>query len=460
MNQRLVIMSAALSALTVLEPMMTFARSSADENRARLPAETLEAKAQRMKWWTDARFGMFIHFGLYAMPARHEWVRHHERITNEDYEKYFQRFDPDLFDAKAWAKAAKDAGMKYMVLTTKHHEGFCLFDSAFTDYKITNTPFGRDLVKEYVEAARAEGLGVGFYYSLIDWHHPDFIVDRSHPQRHLPAEEKAKMNAGRDMARYRQYMRDQVTELLTKYGKIDIIWYDFSYPGNDGKDRDDWGSAELLALTRQLQPGIIVDNRLDLNDVDGGFDFVTREQTRMTMWPTAFGRRQPWERCQTFSGSWGYHRDENSWKTVPQLLEMLVDGVAHGGNLILNVGPTARGTFDYRAKERLAGIGEWMRVNGRSVYGCTQPPDEYFDAPEQNPLGCWMTWNPERRRLYLHIVQSYPEQSGLLKVKFFDQIAYAQFLHDGSELKLKDGAIVLPKTKPNIAFPVIECYMK
>ena len=448
-------LAAALAAFTAA------ARSTAAENAARLPKETLEQKAARMQWWTDARFGMFIHFGLYALPARHEWMKSRERLTNEDYQKYFEQFNPDLFDAKAWAKAAKAAGMKYMVLTSKHHEGFCLFDSKVTDYKITNTPFGRDLVKEFVEAARAEGLKVGFYYSLLDWHHPDYTIDKHHPLRGYNAAQRAAFNKGRDMARYRRYMKDQVAELLTNYGKIDIIWYDFSFPGKDGKGRDDWDSAGLLALTRKLQPDIIVDNRLDLNDVEGGFDLLTPEQKRTAKWPEAFGRRQPWERCQTFSGSWGYHREEKSWKSVPSLVEMLVDCVGHGGNLLLNVGPTGRGEFDYRAKERLDGLGRWMHANSRAVYGCTQPPDEYFDSPEPNPNGCcWMTWNPKTRRLYLCIIHSYPAKDGRLNVKFFDKVKYAQFLHDGSELKLGDGAIWLPKQAPNVVVPVVECVMK
>ena len=451
-----------LCALTGFAALTADAISSNEENAAKLPKETVEAKTARMKWWTDARFGMFIHFGLYAMPARHEWVKSYEHLTNEDYEKYFELFNPDHLDARAWAKAAKAAGMKYVVLTAKHHEGFCLWDSKVTDYKVTNTPFGRDIVKEFVEAVRAEGLKVGLYYSLIDWHHPDYTTDWPHPQDALPPEQKAEFNRGRDMGRYRKYMHDQITELLSDYGKIDILWYDpqFRDPKKDTKGRDDWNSAELLILTRRLQPGIIVNNRLDLCEIEGGFDFVTPEQERPDEWPQALGRRQPWERCQTFSGSWGYHRDEKTWKSVPQLLDMLIDTVAHGGNLILNVGPTSRGDFDGRALDRLDGIRKWMYANGRSIYGCTQAPDEYLGGkPEKNPLGCWMTWNPETRRLYLHIMHSYPED-GLLKVDFLDRIRYAQFLHDGSELQLKDGAIELPKDRPNVAVPVVECLMK
>lgn len=187
-------------------------------------------------WFTHDRFGMFIHWGLYSMPGRHEWIRNYEEIPNEDYEKYFEQFNPDLFNPKEWAKAAREAGMKYFVITTKHHEGFCMWDSKYTDYKVTNTPCGRDLLREIVDAFRAEGLKVGFYHSLIDWHHPDFTVDNVHPLRNRP--DRAKLNEGRDMARYREYLHNQVRELLTEFGKIDIIWFDFSYPqwGEDGKE--------------------------------------------------------------------------------------------------------------------------------------------------------------------------------------------------------------------------------
>ena len=169
-------------------------------------------------WFVHDRFGMFIHFGLYSMLARHEWIRNIERLSNEDMEKYFNRFDPDLFDASEWAKKAKKAGMKYAILTTKHHEGFCLFDSAFTDYKITNTPFGRDLVREFADAFRAEGIKVGFYYSLLDWYHPEFTIDCHHPLRDRPDAEE--LSRPRDMKKYAAYMRDQVRELLTQINNV------------------------------------------------------------------------------------------------------------------------------------------------------------------------------------------------------------------------------------------------
>jgi alpha-L-fucosidase len=414
-----------------------------------------------MKWWTDARFGMFIHWGLYASPARHEWVKNYERMTNEQYQKYFDIYNPDLFNPKDWAKMAREAGMKYVVLTAKHHEGFCLWDSKYTDYKATNTPFGRDIIKEYVEAFRAEGLKVGFYYSLIDWHHPDYSIDLRHPQRQESDSAYAGLNKGRDMNKYRDYMKNQVRELLTNYGEISIIWFDFSFPGKNGKGRNEWDSENLLKLARSLQPGIIVDDRLDLRDVEGGWDFTTPEQVKVTKWPEVNGKKVPWETCQTFSGSWGYFRDETSWKSNSQLLELLIESVSKGGNLLLNVGPTARGTFDFRAQERLNSMGEWMKYNSRSIYNCTEAPAE-FTAPPNTLL----TYNPVTRKLYIHLLV-YP-MGRMTLTNMGDKIRYIQFLHDASEVRFNTGKaeaandliLQLPVLKPPVEIPVLEVYLK
>ena len=434
-----------------------------------LPKETPAEKSARMQWWTDARFGMFMHWGLYAQPARHEWVKHNERLTNDVYQKYFNVFDPDLYDPRAWARMARQAGMKYAVITAKHHEGFCLFDSKFTDYKAPNTPARRDLLKEWVEAFRAEGLKVGFYYSLLDWHHPSYTIDRNHPQRATTDEEYEKLNQGRDMALYRQYIKDQVRELLTNYGTIDIIWLDYSFPsGKHGKGRKDWDSENLLKMVRELQPGIIVNDRLDLLDVEGGWDFRTPEQFMPREWVTMNGKKVPWETCQTFSGSWGYYRDEMTWKDVRQLLGLLIETVSKGGNLLLNVGPTARGTIDERAQQRLKGIAEWMAVNGRSVYGCTQAPDGF--KPPANSL---LTYNPKTRRLYIHLLDWPLEQITL--EGYAGKVKYAQLLADASEIGMSsekettwiseesnkgDLVLTLPVNKPRGEIPVVELFLE
>lgn len=429
--------------------------------------ETPEEKQERMAWWTHDRFGMFVHWGLYSMAARHEWVKMRERMNNESYQKYFDHFNPDLYNPAEWARKAKEAGMKYVVLTAKHHEGFCLFDSQFTDYKATNAPIGRDLIKEYVEALRAEGLKVGFYYSLIDWHHPHYTVDRIHPQRAGSDKEYKSLNKDRDMNIYREYLHNQVRELMTNYEKIDILWLDYSFPGKHGKDHEDWDSEKLMNMVRSLQPGIIINDRLDLKDVPGGWDFTTPEQFKVSKWPTVNGEKVPWETCQTFSGSWGYFRDEHTWKNTRQLLVLLIESVSKGGNLLLNVGPTGRGNFDDRANKALASMGEWMKINSRSIYGCTQAPEE-FEVPDN----CLLTYNPDKHRLYIHLLE-YPLQNFRMP-GYSGKVEYAQFLHDASEIRFSqpvghwareelpegDLNVVLPVTKPNVEIPVIELFLK
>lgn len=433
--------------------------------------ETVAAKEQRMAWWTDARFGMFIHWGLYSVPARHEWVQNYEKISSQDYKnRYFDKFDPDLYNPTEWAKKAKEAGMKYVVLTARHHEGFALWDTRYSDFKATNTPAGKDLLKPFVEAFRAEGLKIGFYFSMIDWHHPDFTIDRTHPLR--DSELAKAENPKKDMNRFRKFLKDQLTELLTDYGKIDVLFFDFSYPGVNGKGRNEWGSEDLLNVARTLQPGIIINDRLDLNDVPGGYDYVTPEQFMPNSWPTRNGVRVPWETCQTFSGSWGYNRDENTWKSNNQLIAMLIETVSKGGNLLLNVGPTARGNFDDRANDRLTGLGDWMKYNSRSIYGCTEAPDGF-----QKPDNTFLTYNPETNRLYVHLLQ-WPFKT-LYLPGFKGKVKYAQFLHDGSEVSFSAAAtdadpsshmaitagrndliVNLPTIKPNVEIPVIELFLE
>ena len=428
-------------------------------------------------WFMQDRFGMFIHFGLYSMPARHEWVRRNEFIPDEKYHLYFKHFNPDLFDAREWARAAKAAGMKYVVLTAKHHEGFCLFDSQYTDFKITNTAFGRDLVREYVDALREEGLRVGLYYSLLDWDHPHYTIDYKHPHYNQP--DAVEQNKTRDFAIYREYLHNQVRELLTNYGKIDIMWFDFSWvrdgkpddpdPLKIGKDEADWDSERLLEMIRTLQPGIMINNRLSATRSLG--DIRTPEQSQQASWVRDPDTKElaVWEVCHTFSGAWGYHRDQHSWKSSRMIIEALIDTVSHGGNLLMNVGPTARGTFDERASERLADIGKWMRLHGRSIYGCTRA-EECFKAPD----GVILTESDDGRRLYAHLI-SYPLTSYLVIDGLADRIEYAQIMHDGSELAFRTNyrqtgqftaktvegmvTITLPMPPPSDEIPVVEIFL-
>lgn len=430
--------------------------------------QSLALPEEKKAWFVHDRFGMFVHWGLYALPARHEWVKSREELNDADYQKYFDHFGPDLYDPREWARRAKAAGMKYVVLTTKHHEGFCLWDTKATDFKVTNTPYGKDLLRPFVDAFRAEGLRIGFYYSLIDWHHPDFTIDPRHPQRNHP--DASQINEGRDISRYAAFMREQVRELLTEFGRIDIMWFDFSYPQWRlgelvGKGHQDWESEKLVRLVRELAPDIIINNRLDLAGLQP--DIVTPEQYMPRAWPKRDGRRVVWEACQTLSGSWGYHRDEDTWKSTEQLVQMLVGTVAIGGNLLMNVGPTARGTLDHRAIAALAAYEEWMALHERSIVGCTQSD---FTAPPD----CRLTQNGDR--LYIHLF-NWP-----YKHLHFDALAgkieYAQFLHDASEVTwLRPSAntlwantqfpvgedeltFILPVRRPKVVVPVIEVKLK
>ncbi len=429
-----------------------------------VPAAVPEAETA---WFSDDRFGMFIHWGLYALGARHEWLMNRERMTAQQYERYARHFDPDLFDARKWAAAARDAGMRYVVLTTKHHDGFCLWDSALTDYTVMHTPFARDVVAEFVDAVREAGLRVGFYHSLLDWHHPDFTIDGFHPQRDEP--NAAELNEGRDMARYRAYLHGQVRELLTGYGRVDYLFFDFSYAVGHtpqvwgAKGADDWGARQLMAMVRELQPGIIVNDRLGIPG-----DLVTPEQYQPDRPMEVDGHPVLWEACQTLNGSWGYDRDNHDYKDVDLLVRMLVDGVSKNGNLLLNVGPNGRGELDANARHALDGVREWMRLHSRAVYGAGASG---FVPPTD------VRYTQRGDRLYAHLF-AWPFGS-LHLPGLAGRVDYAQLLCDGSEIRMRviepgTGAqntiqggqpaatltLDLPVRRPDAAVPVIELFLR
>jgi alpha-L-fucosidase len=296
-------------------------------------------RAQRMKWWHEAKFGMFIHWGLYSILGRHEWVMEDEGIPVAEYEQLARRFIPKPNAARAWAKLARAAGQKYMVMTTKHHEGFCLFDTKLTDYCAPKQACGRDLVKEYVEAARAEGMRVGFYYSLMDWHHPDGA--------RCAQDEAARR-------RFADYIHGQIRELLTNYGKIDILWYDVAWP----LDARGWESEKMNEMVFRLQPEIIVNNR---NRLEG--DFSTPEQRIQ-----AEKGGRAWESCMTMNDSWGYQRADDNWKSPKTVVRNLVTCARGGGNYLLNIGPRADGSVPEESVRLLGVVGKWMERNGATIY--------------------------------------------------------------------------------------------
>ena len=358
----------------------------------------------RTEWFRKERFGMFIHWGLYAIPALGEWVMSEKRMTVEEYEKYFEQFDPTDYNPREWARLAKKAGMKYAVLTAKHHDGFCLFDSALTDYKATNTKAGRDLVREFLDAFRAEGLKVGLYFTLIDWHHPDYpkYNDMPHPMRGNEAYKDENIN----FDRYLEYMHGQVEELVTNYGKLDILWFDFSY---DNMCEDTWKAEELIRMVRKHQPDVIIDNRLEGSGEKNGSivtdhpniysgDFASPE---MIIPPGGMkdlnGKPIPWELCATMNNHWGYCYYDHTYKTSQTIIRKLVECVSKGGNFILNVGPDAKGRIPKESQEILTQVGEWMEQNGESLYECGISE---YDKPE------WGRYTQKGNTVYAHIYET------------------------------------------------------
>jgi len=304
---------------------------------APLPGDA--TRAERMKWWKAARFGMFIHFGVYSTIGRHEWVMEDEAIPVVEYAPHATTFHPREGSPRAWARLAKQAGKKYVVMTSKHHEGFCNFDTRLTNYCAPKQGPGRDLAREYVEAVRAEGLRVGFYYSLMDWHHPDGAL--------CATSEDARK-------RFVDYTHGLIHDLLSNYGKIDVLWYDVAWP----LDAAGWESTRMNEMVFQLQPEIIVNNR---NKLPG--DFSTPEQHIV-----AETGDRAWEACMTLNDSWGYQAADDNWKSSRTVLRNLISCVRDSGNYLLNIGPKGDGSIPEPSVRVLREVGDWMAVNGHSIY--------------------------------------------------------------------------------------------
>ena len=320
---------------------------------------------RRMKWWHDAKFGMFIHFGLYAAHGRHEWAMETEAIPVAEYQNFTAGFNPAPGSARKWAQLAKAAGMKYMVLTSKHHEGFCNWDTKLTNYNSVNYGPKRDVLREFVEAGRAEGLRVGFYYSLMDWHHPDGARCQDDPAARR---------------RFVDYTHGLIRELMTNYGKIDILWYDVSWP----LDAEGWESEKMNQMVFGLQPDIIVNNR---NRLPG--DFSTPEQVIRA---EAGGRA--WESCMTLNDSWGYQRADDNWKTPRTVIRNLITCARDGGNYLLNIGPQPDGGIPPESLRILTEVGQWMKTGGETIYGAD---------PCRVSRSNYANFTAKGNRLYMHV---------------------------------------------------------
>jgi alpha-L-fucosidase len=381
-------------------------------------------QVRRMQWWHAAKFGMFIHFGVYSTIGRHEWVMEDEAIPVSEYAPHAVTFNPVKNSARAWAKLAKAAGMKYMVMTSKHHEGFCNFDTKLTNYCATKQGPGRDVAREYVEAARAEGLHVGFYYSLMDWHHPDGA--------NCATDEAARK-------RFVEYTHGLIREILTNYGKIDVLWYDVAWP----LDAKGWESERMNKMVFELQPDIIVNNR---NKLPG--DFSTPEQRIVA---ETGGRA--WESCMTLNDSWGYQRADDNWKSSKTIIRNLISCVRDGGNYLLNIGPKQDGSIPEESAKVLTEVGEWINTNGHTIY-----ESDLCQVRRSNYASFTRTGNT----LYMHVhfwPGEYVAISGLMtkvrSAKLVKTGAALKFMQDDFRVRIVD----LPMHAPD--FPIttiaLEC---
>jgi alpha-L-fucosidase len=381
-------------------------------------------RARRMAWWHEARFGMFIHFGVYSAIGRHEWEMENEAVPIAEYTAHARDFKPARGSARSWARLAKAAGMKYMVLTTKHHEGFCNFDTKLTDYNAVKQGPGYDIVREYVDAARAEGLHVGFYYSLMDWHHPDGAICATDP-------------AARK--RFVEYTHGLIRELMTNYGKIEVLWYDVPWPLNEVG----WESVRMNEMVYKLQPDIIINNR---NKLDG--DFSTPEQKIV-----AENDGRAWESCMTLNASWGYQRADDDWKDARTVIRNLVSCSRDGGNYLLNIGPKGDGSIPPESVRILTEVGQWMQTSGKTIYGSD------ICQPRRS---AYATYTRKGNTLYMH-VHFWPGdyiaitglQNKVLSARVLKTGQQARVTQDGFQTKLSGLPMAAPDSP--VVTIAIEC---
>ncbi len=413
-------------------PAITMAAPSTDAT------PSLEA---RSAWWRNAKFGMFIHWGIYSVPADStdrdghqgvaEWYLSNKQMPVQEYEKFARQFNPTGFNAREWVQIAKDAGMKYITITSKHHDGFCMFDSKLTHYDIVDaTPFKRDPLKELAAECRRQGIRLCFYHSIMDWHHPDYL-----PRR--PWETATRPSDGADFSRYVAYMKGQLTELLTHYGPIGALWFDGGWEGNAAKNH----SEEVTRLIRSLQPAILINDRINLPG-----DFSTPEQT-IPAGTMPNGRL--WETCMTMNDTWGFARNDSNWKSSADLTRKLIDIASKGGNFLLNVGPMPNGQLPPESVQRLREVGRWMKRNRVSIYGTETSPYQ------RHPFDGRCTTKGDT--LYVHAF-SWPEE-GLRLPGLKTAVREAWLLDGGGRVAMRterasDGSSTLVLERPRHVDPV------
>jgi alpha-L-fucosidase len=378
----------------------------------RFSENTREGLPDRVKSWQQAKFGLFIHWGLYAIPARGEWVQFAEGIPAEEYERYAPQFDPTGFDAAEWVALAKAAGQKYMVITAKHHDGFCMWDTALTDYNIVKaTPFGRDPIAELAAECERQGLTFGVYYSVKDWHHQDYPTRYTYRTKRHPDGFHGRPKADADFMTYLDYMEGQLRELMTGYGRIGALWFDW-YGDAFERENERERARQIIDMVHELQPDCVVNDRLG----GVGADFTTAEQTI----PGSAGDR-PFEACLTVAGSWGYSANDTV-KDGAALIRDLVDIAGKGGNYLLNVGPNEQGRIGEAEAASLREVGRWIETNGESIYGTTAGPSMRW---ELNLAA--VTRRPGKE--YLHL-DSWPADDRIFYNQAFGTVVGAYLLAD------------------------------
>jgi len=463
-----------IATLLVLLTAVCYSATTGAAGAAEVSAEA--NRDERMQWWEEARLGMFVHWGLYSGLAGDwqgravgdrggmEWIQQRVRADTDAYAKAaIPLFKPEANFAKSWAKLAKQAGCKYLVFTTKHHDGFALHDSKVSDYD-AGSVLQRDLVREIVDACREQGLRVGFYHSVIDWHHDQYAYAKSKLLPH-PLKGKPYPNGERDHSKYVDFLHAQVDELIGNYGPVDIIWWDYSALDFQGKEA--WRAFDLIDKVREKHPQVIMNNRL-FRRPDAGYesmqmdgitgrldpkfgDFITPEQhVPDEGLPTVY-----WETCMTMNTTWGFNRHDHAWKSSEQLIRTLIDITSKGGNFLLNIGPTADGAVPPESIERMQTLGKWLQANGEAIYGTSA-----------SPIGklAWgrATQKAGDKKLYLHVFD-WPAD-GVLKVAGLKgQVKQARLLASGVQLEVQHEGdavqIKLTGTPPDPIATVIECQL-
>lgn len=397
--------------------MVAGTATAADAASPAMPAKSAQ---ERGTWFREARFGMFIHWGLYSVSGLGDWAATQKPWKPGEYEAFASVFNPTNYNPREWARLAKAAGMKYAVLTTRHHEGFCMFDSHFTDYKITKSPYGRDVVREFVDAFRAEGLKIGFYHSLPDWTHPGY-ADKESPEfiqrgeLHVPTPEQ--------YAAFKDLLYNHVHQLMTEYGKIDLLFLDYTSKYKAGEDYFD--RERILSMVYACQPDILVNDRLSYwKDNCRDFDYYTPEICVPNQPQKVKGRPVMWETCATINDNWGFSKDDNNWKTPEAIVAGLIGCVSQDGNLLLNVGPNALGEIPAPAVARLKAVADWYAVNGESVTGCGK-------SAFRPPFGC--AYTQKGSTIYCYFLQ--PPMGDTILPELKDKIARIMLLRTGKEVE-------------------------